>query len=675
MQILEFHFNPKKEGKVFDSFVFEPESTYEKKVGNLYIAGEITNILSQNRLLLNNLASVIRDGYYKLSSRNSPLGAIKKGLQEANKFLEKQEKKGNISWLGNLNFAIISIKEPELNFTKTGNIKILLVREKEIIDIGKELEDKNEKSPSLKTFSRIVSGRVSQNDRILILTKEVFDIFVKEEILAEVSPIIQQSQTKKIEKGLKNIFNKHKKILGDTAGLFLLVSIEKLSKTPKEAINVLAPKKKPSLNFSASLGFFYRKKFAGFINSIKKGVFSKRLPQTKSLIGIRTISFLFYKTKSIISGSLDIAHKKTKKVFLSTSGNITKKTIILIILLIIVLVAGFFVSQIQKQKHIQEIQATLTESQEIMKRADNILKKNPGKANLLLQEAWQKISTIEEEKEVSLKDQINDCKKSIKERLFLLNKVEYISPQCVYEFKEGKFSPQRIFILDKNIYFFEPNSKKIYRLDLTSKKGEFINFKKEVKFASEFQDSLIFISSKGKVFLLENPSQEKNLNFPYHPVNIKYLSDFGKNLYIFDSTKKEVVKFRFEQKPDLEGKFWFNQKTEKPSTVRSMAIDGSIWLVDKDNNLWRFFKGDLRDKITFNIFPFVKEITKISTNYSLSYLYLLEPPEKRIIILDKKGDLVKQFISERFDSLKDISVDENGTVYILNNKKLYKIQI
>ena len=38
MQIFEFHFNPKlKEDKVFDSFVYEPESSYEKKLGNLYI--------------------------------------------------------------------------------------------------------------------------------------------------------------------------------------------------------------------------------------------------------------------------------------------------------------------------------------------------------------------------------------------------------------------------------------------------------------------------------------------------------------------------------------------------------------------------------------------------------------------------------------------------------------
>ena len=36
MQIFELHFNPRqKEEETFDSFVFQPENVYEKKLGSL----------------------------------------------------------------------------------------------------------------------------------------------------------------------------------------------------------------------------------------------------------------------------------------------------------------------------------------------------------------------------------------------------------------------------------------------------------------------------------------------------------------------------------------------------------------------------------------------------------------------------------------------------------------
>lgn len=680
MQIFEFHFNPKKGDKVFDSFVFEPENIYEKKVGNLCIAGEITNILSQNYQLLNNLVSVIKKGYYQLSPRISPLGALKKGLEDANKFLEKEEKEGNISWLGNLNIAVISIKELSLNFTKTGTIKILLARGKKIIDIGKEIEDKNAKSPSLKTFSNILSGKLIPNDKLLILTKEIFDVFLKEGAFSEILLCLEKHKEKRLDKRLRHIFNKYKKNLANVAALFLLISQQIPTEKPKEIKEISLPQRKPILALSSLVGF-PRKYLSTLQKIVVQRIIVSKISKIKAVIKNKGKIPIFSKIRRVFIYLSDLSKEVRKKRILSkrkvvSISNISvKRAVVLTFILIAVVGTGFYISQTQKQKHIQEIQTILAESQEIVKRADDILQKNPGKANLLLQEAWQKISIVEEEKEAFLKNEINDFKKSLKEKLFLLNKVEYVSPQFVYELKEDEFFPQRIFVFGKKIYFFKPNSNRIYRLDIINKKGEFINLRKEAKLASQFQDHLVFLYSNNKVSLLENHSQEKNLSFPYYPVNINCLSSFGKNLYMFDSAKKEIIKFRVKQGLFLNGTLWFNQKTERPSAARSMAIDGSIWIVDKDNNLWRFFKGDLRDKIILNIFPFIQQVTRISTNYSLPYLYLLEPIQKRIIILDKNGETVKQFLSNEFNNLKDISIDNNGVIYILNENKLYKIQL
>jgi len=117
-----------------------------------------------------------------------------------------------------------------------------------------------------------------------------------------------------------------------------------------------------------------------------------------------------------------------------------------------------------------------------------------------------------------------------------------------------------------------------------------------------------------------------------------------------------------------------SQRRKKASGAKSLAVDGSVWLLAKNNSLSRYYTGRLQEEISLEIFPEAKEFKKIFTSSALPYLYLLEPAQKRIIILDKKGQIIKQFQSQKFDNLLDFAVSEDGkTIYLLNGLKLYKI--
>jgi len=110
MLVFEFHFNPKtKEDLIFDSFCFEPENIYEKRVGSLYMLGLLKNVLPQNIHFLERLARVIKEKFYS-STLVKPEKSLKNSLKEANDFLENIAKRGDVSWLGNLSFGVISLK-------------------------------------------------------------------------------------------------------------------------------------------------------------------------------------------------------------------------------------------------------------------------------------------------------------------------------------------------------------------------------------------------------------------------------------------------------------------------------------------------------------------------------------------------------------------------------------
>lgn len=225
MKVFEFHFNPKaQEDKIFDSFIYEPE---------LYMAGELSQALPQNSQFLNNLALTIKREY----RTNSSLGEV---LKKANEFLEKEAKAENVSWLGNLNFVVLSFKDSILNFTKVGNIKILLQREGELLDIGQNLEFQDTEPYPLKIFGNIAEGKLAQNDKVIILTKNVFSALTqKGNFLTELSQISGQKE-------LQKLLKINKSVISEISGICLLLMVNEEFPTSKIPI--------PKIKFPAPVG-------------------------------------------------------------------------------------------------------------------------------------------------------------------------------------------------------------------------------------------------------------------------------------------------------------------------------------------------------------------------------------------------------------------------------------
>lgn len=213
MRVFELHFNPRNKGeRAFDSFVYEPESAEESQLGSLCTAGELSRVLPQNAHFLDVLSFSLKDAYYKKAG-------FEEALKEANSFLEKETKKGNVGWLGNLNFAVISINNSILNFTKVGNIKILLVRDGEILDISQNLELQDTEPYPLKVFSNTASGKLSPEDKIFILTKDIFSaLSKKDDLLGQLNGISD-------EKEFKSFFSRNRAALSETSGICLLITM------------------------------------------------------------------------------------------------------------------------------------------------------------------------------------------------------------------------------------------------------------------------------------------------------------------------------------------------------------------------------------------------------------------------------------------------------------------
>ncbi len=670
MRIFEFHFNPKlKEDLVLDSFCYEPEKAYEKKLGDLYIVGLLKNTLPKNKRLLKRLAEVIKEKYY--SSRvGSAERSLKSSLKEANKFLDSISKSGDVSWLGNLDFFILSIKDSNLNFAKVGDIKPILIRAGQITDINKKVQIEDLEPYPLKVFANIVSGKLAEKDLIVILTQDIFEFFKQEKTLTKIAKLESFD-----DKQFKEILNSQKKNLNEISGVFLLIQFIKENFVGKKQTISEKDLEKFSLKkiFAPVLKIFQKLPKKAFNIKIvtkkkKKGLKGIKIPRIK----FRTPRFnirIFKKTFSLSK------LKKTKK-----KKSLLKQNLILILGLIILLVFGFVFSKFEQNRKIKIYSKQLEEIQEKLQLSESfILLKDTSseafqKSNLLLKESWNKILPITKDLSLLPKDftsQILELKNEISSKLSELNKLEQIeNPELVFEFNRLDFVPHNLLIDGDNIYFFSPYLKNIY--DFNEKR--IIEVNKVINSAIRINNSALFFSRPDKLIILKNNEIfESEIQTPYQDFEFSDLASFYNNLYFIDKKTGQIIKYGFLN--DFKWNrpvSWLNQK-EDVVGADSMAVDSSAWIL-KNNLIYKYYKGEFQKEFEINIFPNPKDLVKIYTSSNLPYLYILEPVQKRIVILKKDGRIVKQFQSQKFDNLLDFGVAEN-TIYILNGLKVYTIKL
>lgn len=656
MQIFELHFNPKlKEDRTFDTFIFEPENAAEKKLGNLYMAGEIKNALpKQSKNLLGEIAKTIKKNYYSISS-SSAEKALSGSLKKTNQFLDQEIKKENVNWLGNLSFAAFSLKDNDLTFTKSGDIKILLIRRGKITDIGKNLNLEGVDPYPLKIFFNIATGKLAEGDILLVLTSEIFNFFKEKGILTKIAGT-SDIDSKKIKQIIpSSLFNK-----GDglkVAGFSLVALLQK--KGSKNPLSILF-ERKPEKS----------RKFLAPISIIVK-------PLKSAIKKVKKIK---------LKSSKKISLPKIKSPFISLEKfkkeSSLKKKLFPVALFVVLLLMGFLIFKQAEDKKERDVKISLREAEEKVTQAEDFLIiKEQEKANQLFIEAYKQITELEQ-KETSLLPSIKSLKETIERHLQKLNNWQAIeSPEIFIDLKTKNlgFLPEKISVSLNNLYAWLPYSSNISKISTKNKTIEEINLEKRIKSTNNNSGVfLMFTEDPASIsYIKKGLPESKEINSPETEFSLDLFCSYLFNLYFLDKNTCDIIKYSYQGSFTWSNwKIWHKNSEKICQNPKSMSIDGSIWVLNQDNTITRYYTGEFAEKIELNIFPLAESITQIKTRPNTPYLYFLDPFNKRVVITEKNGKIFKQFFSEKFNNLKDISVSENGkTIYLLNDLTIYRIQI
>ena len=663
MKIFEFQFNPKqKKDRFFRVFAYEPKDETQEEQGSLYVIGELQNSLPVNASLLQTIADRIYKEYVAAPQGRkktfSPTVGLKISLRKANEFLAAESKKGNVDWLGNLHMAIVLFVPTDnaytMYFTKIQGIKVWMARNGSLVDIGMNIEKERDEG-STKVFGNVGSGKIISEDRIAVVTEELFESFTKENLSQKISQF-------KEEKQFKDVFKSKEKILSKTAGVLVFFLIEPFVRhaegQPIEESSSL-PLKFPSMpKFGVSmpsLPSMSALKNSGFpLSAIK----SSRVPHVSlPKIAISVPEFVNPKTK------------------LSSFQNIPpmKKALGLLCVLVIILGIGFAIFKGNSSPlHSPDSLAALEAAEILQFQAEQALAgQNEDEANRLFQQAWGKIAPYQDNQAFQA------LKQEVETQLQKLNNVEFIGNPDVFltlDISQIPETPKKVLLAAGSLYFFDPFSSELIAVEIVTKSQAILSPGRNLKFGETFNDSFLFFADPNILisFNETNGWQEHQVLFPngFTPGG---LASFGTNIYLFDGNMGQIVLTKLNQ---ANASLWVEDSSaKKPLDAQSIAIDGNIWVLKKGGEIQRYFRGRYEESLSARVFPALDSTEKIFTRAALPYLYILDKANARVLVMTKFGDIVRQYQSPAFKDATDFVVSVDGDVlYILAKEKVYRLE-
>ena len=186
------------------TLVAPPENVMQESLGTLLGLFGVSDRKDTSAYVVNYLASVAKKEYF-LNPRRGAIESFESMLHHTNLALADLVKNGQASWVGSLHGVIAIVEKGNIHFSLTGEARIFLFRGERLIDIGEDLASPEAATHPLKTFVEISSGRLSDGDRVVIASPEVFEVFSFSELDRNARRLIPEGKFSRfLETALRN---------------------------------------------------------------------------------------------------------------------------------------------------------------------------------------------------------------------------------------------------------------------------------------------------------------------------------------------------------------------------------------------------------------------------------------------------------------------------------------
>ena len=155
------------------------------------------------------------------------------------------------------------------------------------------------------------------------------------------------------------------------------------------------------------------------------------------------------------------------------------------------------------------------------------------------------------------------------------------------------------------------------------------------------------------------------------------LEYYGGNLYLLDTGKSRIWKYVATEKGFSETREYLNPDTLPDlSLATGMVIDGGVWVGTKDGRILRFLQGKEQTFAPRGVEPVLGKMLVVTTTEENKNLYVLDADNKRVVVLDKDGIYLSQYVwTGPLAPTQLMASERMKKIVLLGGGKLYSIEL
>ena len=239
-------------------------------------------------------------------------------------------------------------------------------------------------------------------------------------------------------------------------------------------------------------------------------------------------------------------------------------------------------------------------------------------------------------------------------------------------------------LLDKDLSILDTDKKKIYLLNTEKKSNIIFEFpESNGKFMTAFAGKILVFGEKG-VFEVDTKNKNVSLKIGKDEgwKEIVGLSSFNGNLYLLDKGASDIWRYLATEDGFGTKRSWFVGAPPDLSGAISMAIDGAVWVLEKD----KISKFNLSQPESFSLTKMPAspqggpesfgDPIKIYTSVDNQNLYVLDKGRGKIYVIAKNGEFKASYVWEGIKEASDlVAIESINKIFLLSGTKIYEIGI
>ncbi len=359
-----------------------------------------------------------------------------------------------------------------------------------------------------------------------------------------------------------------------------------------------------------------------------------------------------------------------------------KKLAVLAVLLVLIVGGGTWLYRAQRFAAEQELwNSVLNQAVDRKNRAEgDLVYNNEDNARRLLKEASDLVSPLSED----TSDRKTAKQKFLTELTDVQSRLKHeVRIEQPTELFAGTGPLQTLALTGSQLVTIDSGKNSLFTINADTKEARELALPSEtsriVASAVSSKNTVILLTEDHIALLADTTAQKVGIiSFTLtNASSVTAISPYNGRLYALDASKGMIWRY------SPNGSTSFAQergylKAADPllQTGTAIAIDSNVYVGLQDGSIKRYLSGAETSWNPRGIDPPLASISGLWASPDSDRIVILDRINKRVVVVNKEGQLITQYTSPAFDDLRGVTVDASKKkIFVINNARLFQLDL